>query len=254
MGNQQAIKIDSNHCKPSEKQNRLTIEDIVGDWYYDSLRVVVCDKGFAKIFEFRGNWVLKKTAQIKDETIAFKIDGFVLSKKKRTEIKELVWRHGENVIIWVREDPFSRGEGDPLALEHPANMNCIVPPTACNVPSPDQKVTEERPDSVLPDVLGNALDDVSDSGTADSILPDVFEYELDVVLDDISDSGTDEMLFEEKLDMIETPLLVPEYKLNAEGILVHGNLEEKLTEEITQKELNLHIPTSWVDDGFFTEI
>jgi len=233
MGNQQAIKIDSNHSKPCEKQNRLTIEDIVGDWYYDSLRVVVCEKGFATIFEFQGNWVFKKTSHIKDETIAFKIDGFVLSKKKgRTEIKELVWRHGENVILWVREDPFARGEGDPLALEHPSNMNCIVPPTACNVPSPDRKATEECPDSILPDVHCT---------------------DLDVVLDDISDSGSDEM-FEENLDLIDTPLLVPEYKLDSAGILVHENLEQKLIEEITQKELNLHIPITWVDEGFFTEI
>lgn len=230
MGSQQANTNDSN--KSSQTQNRLTLDDIAGVWYYDSLRIIVCEKGFAEIFEYREKWVFKETAQIKDETIAFKIDGFVLSKKRRNEIKELVWRDGENVILWVRDDPFARG-ADPLALEHPSNMNCNVPPTNDHAPSAEVKATEQCLDPILPDLI---LADLDNSW--------------------ISDSGTDELLCEESLsiDSSNSPLLVPEYKLDAQGMLVDDNLVQNLLDEMIDKELNLQIPVNWVDEHFFTEI
>lgn len=231
MGSQQANTKDSN--KSSQMQNRLTLDDIAGVWYYDSVRIIVCEKGFAQIFEYRENWVFKETAQIKDETIAFKIDGFVLSKKKgRNEIKELVWRDGENVILWVRDDPFARG-ADPLALEHPSNMNCNVPPTKDQAPSAEVKATEECADPILPDLILAGLDNSW-----------------------ISDSGTDELMCEEILsvDSTNSPLLVPEYKMDTQGMLGDDNLVQNLLDEMIEKELNLHIPVNWVDEQFFTAI
>jgi len=188
MGNQlltdlAPTKLDQMDCATAINQGRATLQNIAGTWFVDDRKIVIA-RNRAAVYKRDGvqTWQFQESVEVKDEFLHFQFKNHILSKGRlRANSSELMFRHGEDVRIWTRQDPFLLGDldrcldfnhpdcdksigGDCLSLRHPSEMGANEGRKSCNgelalgpsdsyeerLPVPGDSAEDEFPDEVLP--------------------------------------------------------------------------------------------------------
>jgi len=131
--------VDSNPSLSSgmsaTRKGRVTMEHLEGTWYVDAQKVVI-ENSKANVYKrVLDQWVQAEIIHIKDEQLHFQFKDHILSKGRlRATSAELMFRNGEDVRIWTRQNPFSKNEfmcpdigGESLSLRHPSDMGANKP-------------------------------------------------------------------------------------------------------------------------------
>lgn len=265
----------------NERSERATLKSISGTWFVDDQKIVI-ENNMAVVFKRNGeqSWGYQESIEIKEESLHFEIKKFILSKGRlRASSRELMFRYGEDVRIWTREDPFilekiedfdvpncDEQGGDCLSLRHPSEMganereSCVeeVGGDSLSLRHPDRMGANMYESSMSPlDSYEDGLPVPDDSAIDSEELPDKLP-EVTPTLHDLGD---------ETLPAGDTlPSVLWTNPCVFQSSVAHNSSKHFLDDlqfisdssgyisDVSSSDLLLMHEPSWVDDGFFTEI
>jgi len=272
----------------NEIAERATLKIISGTWFVDDQKIVI-ENNLAVVFKRNGeqSWGYQESVEIKEESLHFEIKKFILSKGRlRANSRELMFRYGEDVRIWTREDPFilkkiedfdvpicDEQGGDCLSLRHPSDMGanereiCIeeVGGDCLSLRHPDKMGANAYESPMTPsDSYEDGLPLPDDSAIDSEELPDtlpevtphsrIFKYFLSM-----HDFGDDPLHAADALPSVlrTNPCVFQSSVAYDSSNLFLDDLQfisdSSYISDVSSSDLLMHEP-SWVDDGFFTEI
>jgi len=276
MGNQ--LLTDSTVFSNNATNERATLKSISGTWFVDDQKIVI-ENNLAVVFKRNGeqSWGYQESIKIKEESLHFEIKKFILSKGRlRANSRELMFRYGEDVRIWTREDPFilkkiedldvpncDEQGGDCLSLCHPSEMGanereiCIeeVGGDCLSLRHPDKMGANTYESPMTPsDSYEDGLPVPDDSAIDSEELPDT----LPEVTPSMHDLGDDPLHAAGALPSVLTNPCVFQSSIayDSSNIFLEDLTfisDSSYISDVSSSDLLMHEP-SWVDDGFFTEI
>jgi len=148
MGNDLVVFSQKYACTSGEPTERVSLTNLAGTWFVGDQKIVI-ENSIATVYKRDESdcWVPQESSEIKDQQLYFQFKDHILSKgRMRTDSNELMFRDGEDVLIWTREDPFYMDEndledldwsaqevgGECLSLRHPSEMGAIDRPKTCD--------------------------------------------------------------------------------------------------------------------------
>jgi len=160
MGNNLVLPSKNAACISGNAIERVSLTNLAGTWFVGDQKIVI-ENSIATVYKRdEAYWVHQESSEIKDQQLYFQFKDHILSKGRvRAESNELMFRDGEDVRIWTREDPFytadHEGEdmdwssclpdlalgdsahevgGECLSLRHPSEMGANERPKKCDKP------------------------------------------------------------------------------------------------------------------------
>jgi len=196
MGNDLVVSSQKAAYTNANDIERASLSNLAGTWFVDDQKIVI-ENNLATVYQRNESecWVHYESLEVKDQHLYFQFKDHILSKgRMRADSNELMFRNGEDVRLWTREDPFymvdheiedmawstclpglntsdSTNEvgGECLSLRHPSEMGANKCPKKYDepeltptdsyeegLPVPDDSAEEPLPDDYLPPV--NDLD------------------------------------------------------------------------------------------------
>jgi len=159
MGNDLVVSSKKAACTSGDTIERVSLTNLAGTWFVGDQKIVI-ENSIATVYkrDEAECWVHQEMSEIKDEQLYFQFKDHILSKgRMRADSNELMFRDGEDVLIWTREDPFYMVDhevedmswstclpdltkvgsaleigGECLSLRHPSEMGANDPPKKCD--------------------------------------------------------------------------------------------------------------------------
>jgi len=280
MGNQILTEstVFSVKSATNERAERATLKSISGTWFVNDQKIVI-ENNLAVVFKRTGeeSWGYQESVEIKEESLHFEIKKFILSKGRlRANSRELMFRYGEDVRIWTREDPFilkkiddsdfpncDEQGGDCLSLRHPSEMGANergigieeVGGDGLSLRHPEKMGANMCESPMTPsDSYEDGLPMPDDSANGSEELPDTLP-EVTPSMNDLGDNTlhvtntlrsvlwTNPCVFQSSIAYDSTNRFLDDLEFISDSSYIS---------DVSSSDL-LHEP-SWVDDGFFTEI
>jgi len=174
MGNDLVVFSQKTACTSGKAIERVSLTNLAGTWFVGDQKIVI-ENSIASVYKRDESecWALQESSEIKDQQLYFQFKDHILSKgRMRADSNELMFRDGEDVLIWTREDPFYMADhevddmnwstclpdltkvgsayeigGECLSLRHPSEMGANDRPKKCNRPelTPTDSYEEGQP-------------------------------------------------------------------------------------------------------------